>query len=135
MRLWFDEDLTHTLVQVAEELGLVATCNRDRGMLGCTDHALAAAVTKEDFVLVTDNRKDFRSLYEQCDIHPGLIFISASGGRADQQSECRRVARWILERSERMRVCAADLLVDKLVEVQDDRTITISDLPRRRSDR
>lgn len=58
MKLWFDEDLSHTLVQVAGEFGLQATCNRDRALLGRKDPQLAATVTAEDFVFVTDNRAD-----------------------------------------------------------------------------
>ena len=40
VRLWFDEDLSPTLVQVAHELGFEGTCNRDRGVLGISDAAL-----------------------------------------------------------------------------------------------
>lgn len=50
MRLWFDEDLSHSLVQVACEFGLQAACNRDRGLLGHKDPQLAPTVTAEDFV-------------------------------------------------------------------------------------
>lgn len=32
MRFWFDEDLSPTLVQIANERGVEATCNRDRGL-------------------------------------------------------------------------------------------------------
>ena len=55
MKLWFDEDLSPTLVQVANERGFEATCNRDRGLLGATDAELRAIVQAEGFVLVTDN--------------------------------------------------------------------------------
>lgn len=52
MKLWFDEDLSHTLVQVAEEFGIHATCNRDRGMLGSKDPLLAATAVGEEYVFV-----------------------------------------------------------------------------------
>jgi hypothetical protein len=40
VKLWFDEDLSPTLVQVANGLGFEATCNLDRGMLGASDPEL-----------------------------------------------------------------------------------------------
>jgi predicted nuclease of predicted toxin-antitoxin system len=54
VKLWFDEDLSPTLVQVVNELGLEATCNRDRAMLGSSDPAPRRAVNDEGFVLVSE---------------------------------------------------------------------------------
>jgi predicted nuclease of predicted toxin-antitoxin system len=51
VRLWFDEDLSPTLVQVAHEHGLEATCNRDRGVLGHTDAQLRQLVQSQGYVL------------------------------------------------------------------------------------
>jgi predicted nuclease of predicted toxin-antitoxin system len=42
VKLWFDEDLSPTLVRVANEHGVEATCNRDRGALGHKDAQLRA---------------------------------------------------------------------------------------------
>ena len=72
VKLWFDEDLSPTLVQVANARGFQATCNRDRGMLGASDAQLRAIVQAEGFVLVTDNASDFRPMFARDDIHPGL---------------------------------------------------------------
>jgi hypothetical protein len=47
VRLWFDEDLSPTLVQVANERGFAATCNRDRAVLGCKDPDLRSLVQGE----------------------------------------------------------------------------------------
>jgi hypothetical protein len=44
VKLWFDEDLSPTLVQVANEPGFEATCNRDRATLGSSDSALRRLV-------------------------------------------------------------------------------------------
>ena len=82
MRLWFDEDLSPTLVQVAHELGFEGTCNRDRDVLGVSDAALRQLVQREGFVLVTDNASDFRPMYRREDVHPGLIVVPAGYGRA-----------------------------------------------------
>ncbi len=73
MRLWFDEDLSPTLVWVANERGLEATCNRDRGTLGSTDLQLRRLVQAEGYVFVTDNASDFRPMYARDAIHPGLV--------------------------------------------------------------
>jgi hypothetical protein len=93
VKLWFDEDLSPTLVQVAGDFGLLATCNRDRGMLGATDGQLRRVVQDEDYVLVTDNASDFRPLYARDDIHPGLIVIPAAYGLLWAVIEGARVRR------------------------------------------
>lgn len=71
MRLWFDEDLSPTLVRIANEHGLEATCNRDRGVLGHTDAQLRQLVQSQGHVLVTDNASDFRPMYRHDEVHPG----------------------------------------------------------------
>jgi predicted nuclease of predicted toxin-antitoxin system len=85
VKLWFDEDLSPTLVRVAHEHGLDATCNRDRGVLGHTDAQLRHLVQGQGYVLVTDNASDFRAMYARDDVHPGLVVIPASDGRGRQQ--------------------------------------------------
>jgi predicted nuclease of predicted toxin-antitoxin system len=95
VRLWVDEDLSPTLVQVARQYGLEATCNRDRGALGYKDAQLRSLVQTEGYVLVTDNASDFRPMYARDDIHPGLLVIPAGDGRARQQELTRAVIAWI----------------------------------------
>ena len=47
-------------------------------------------MTAEDFVFVTDNRTDFRALYDvPGDVHPGLVFISGTDSRDHQQQRTR----------------------------------------------
>lgn len=77
MRLWFDEDLSPTLVGVAHELGFEGTCNRDRGVLGISDAPLRQLVQGEGFVFVTDKASDFRPMYARDDTHPGLVVVPA----------------------------------------------------------
>jgi predicted nuclease of predicted toxin-antitoxin system len=72
VKLWFDENLSPTLVSIAQDHGFEASCNRDRGALGHDDPQLRASVQAADFVFVTDNAIDFRPMYERDAIHPGL---------------------------------------------------------------
>jgi hypothetical protein len=101
VKLWFDEDLSPTLVQVAHALGLEATCKRDRDALAAKDPQLRRL--EQGFVFVTDNAADFRPMYERDAVHPGLIVIGrclttgghatarATGTRSGQRSAGRRL--------------------------------------------
>lgn len=91
MRLWFDEDLSPTLVQIAHEYGLEATCNRDRRMLGHQDAQLRHLVQSQGCVLVTDNASDFRPMYGRDELHPGMIVFAGGDGRTRQRQLVRVV--------------------------------------------
>jgi predicted nuclease of predicted toxin-antitoxin system len=96
LRLWFDEDLSPTLVAVANERGFLATCNRDRGVLGISDRELLLLVEREDFVLVTDNAVDFRRLYGRTFPHAGVVVLPGSVPRARQRELARSGIDWIV---------------------------------------
>ncbi|MGP0100065.1 MAG: DUF5615 family PIN-like protein [Solirubrobacteraceae bacterium] len=64
MKLWVDEDLSPSLVDVAYRHGLDATCNCDRALLGRSDIDVRQRCIDEDRTLVTNNDGDFRRLYE-----------------------------------------------------------------------
>lgn len=129
MRLWFDEDLSPTLVQVAHELGFEATCNRDRGVLGISDALLRQLVHGEGFVLVTDNASDFRPMYARDVVHPGLIVVPARYGRARQQTLTRDVISWIVTAARESNRTAADYMLDRLVEIDRDGSVTTYEIP------
>ncbi len=129
MKLWFDEDLSPTLVQVAHERGLEATCNRDRGVLGITDPQLLDLVGRDDFVLVTDNGSDFRRLFARERIHPGLIVMPGSSGRARQQELVRGIIAWIDRAAVIAGQSCADFMVNRLIEACEDGSVTASHLP------
>jgi predicted nuclease of predicted toxin-antitoxin system len=90
VRLWFDEDLSPTLVQVAHEHGLEATCNRDRGVLGHTDVLLRQLVQSQGYVLVTDNASDLKPMYRRGELHPGMIVIPEGMVAPANSSSCGR---------------------------------------------
>ena len=129
MRLWFDEDLSPTLVRVAHELGFEATCNRDRGVLGVSDTALRQLVHSEGFVFITDNASDFRPMYARDDIHPGLIVVPAGYGRAMQQFLTREVVNWVANAALQSDQAAADYMLNRLVEIDRDGSVTSYALP------
>jgi predicted nuclease of predicted toxin-antitoxin system len=75
MRLWIDEDLSPSLVNVAHRHGLDATCNRYRALLGGFDTEVMQRCMEEDRTLITNNYGDFRRLCESQTAHPGLIVL------------------------------------------------------------
>ena len=129
MKLWFDEDLSPTLVQVANAGGFGATCNRDRGLLGATDVQLRAIVQAEGFVLVTDNASDFRPMFTRDAIHPGLAVMSAEHGRAGQQRLADRLIAFIVGAAHEAGETPADFMVNRLAEIDDDGDTGARELP------
>jgi predicted nuclease of predicted toxin-antitoxin system len=129
VRLWFDEDLSPTLVQVAVQLGFEATCNRDRGMLGATDRELRRVVQAEGHVLVTDNASDFRPMYARDDVHPGLVVVPATVRRERQQALARAVIAFIEDCGGRAGEEPADFMVNKLVAIDEQGQCSLQDLP------
>jgi predicted nuclease of predicted toxin-antitoxin system len=129
VRLWFDEDLSPTLVRVAQERGFEATCNRDRGVLGIKDPQLREAVQRENFVLVTDNASDFRPMYARDEVHPGLIVMPAGPGRDHQRELARQVIDWIVSTASATDQTPAEFMVNRLVDIDADGVVDMYDLP------
>jgi predicted nuclease of predicted toxin-antitoxin system len=48
MKLWIDEDLSPSLVDIAHRRGLDATCSRDRSLLGRSDAEILRHCIDED---------------------------------------------------------------------------------------
>jgi hypothetical protein len=129
VKLWFDEDLSPTLVQVANAGGFEATCNRDRGLLGASDAQLRVVVQREGFVLVTDNAADFRPMFNRDDLHPGLAVMPGEYGRARQQDFALRLIAFIVESARLAHELPADFMINRLVEIDDDGHASASELP------
>ncbi len=79
MKFWVDECVTPELEAVAHSLGLDATSNRSRGMLGASDPVVYAKAHGDDRVFITENHEHFLRLATQHDVHPGLLLIDAHG--------------------------------------------------------
>ena len=72
-----DEDLSPELADLATARGfhaLAVTRNiklRSRG-----DHIIARYAVDNDLILVTNNRVDFERIYQNRELHPGLVFLT-----------------------------------------------------------
>ena len=64
-----------TLVSVAAEAGHEARHVVRAGMGGWADWTLTRYAVDRDFVLVTNNARDFRALYGREPLHPGLVIL------------------------------------------------------------
>jgi predicted nuclease of predicted toxin-antitoxin system len=116
-----DECLSPDLVAEAHARGHYATHVVHRGLAGTADPDLMPIILGEDFVFVTNNRKDFVRLYEQAEVHPGLIVILPGGILAEEQKALfDKVLDFIEPLSD---------LVNKLVEVDKDGIVKISSIP------
>jgi predicted nuclease of predicted toxin-antitoxin system len=85
VKVWIDEDLSPSLVEVCHEAGYQATSVRDRGKLSTKDQVLAKILLDEGWVLATNNAGDFLKLAEDAGLHPGLVFIEL--GSAQQERD------------------------------------------------
>lgn len=95
------------LVAVANSLGFQATHVRHLGRLGASDRALAILAVDSDTILVTNNAKDYRRIYKQFELHPGLVVILPSLRRAQQLL----LFPVVVERLKTLRDCV-NLLID-----------------------
>jgi predicted nuclease of predicted toxin-antitoxin system len=82
VRLWIHECLSPTLVDLAQRR-YEATCNEYRGLLRAKDPALYAVISQQEWVLVTNNDRDFRALTMRAGLHSGLIVLPQRA-RSDQ---------------------------------------------------
>jgi predicted nuclease of predicted toxin-antitoxin system len=120
MKLWVDEDLSPSLVDVAHRHGLDATCNRDRALLGRSDIDVRQRCIDEDRTLVTNNYGDFRRLYETSSVHPGLIVLPTSRRQVQQQQLSMALAH--IERQAELSGAAdrGEFMINRVVEVDED---------------
>lgn len=129
MKLWFDECLTPTLVQKANERGYWATCNRDRDLLGIPDAELHPLVIEEEAVFVTNNESDFVILSRKVDLHTGLVILPQVERREAAWPLLDVVLDYIEERAGGSAEPAADWMLNKFVEVEADGSVGHKDLP------
>ena len=116
-----DECLSLDLVALAHARGHHATHITFRDLQGTEDPDLLPTIHAENFVLVTNNARDFLRLYRREAIHPGLAIVvpGSIGGKSQV-----RLFGLALDRIEPM----SDL-TNKVVEVTQDGTVTVRDWP------
>jgi predicted nuclease of predicted toxin-antitoxin system len=122
MRLWIDEDLSPSLVDVAHAGGIDATCNRNRRFLGGSDVEVLRRCLDEDRTLVTNNLGDFRRLCETSSAHPGLIVLPTRN-RADQKEMLKNVLAYFDRRAQDTGASdSGEFMINTVVEVRCDGT-------------
>ena len=75
MRFLIDECLTVELAREAEKAGFEAHHVAHLGKTSWKDWAIRDHAITGDFVLVTNNASDFRTLYAAKDLHLGLVIL------------------------------------------------------------
>lgn len=109
------------LVAVAISEEFDATHVNHLSRRGATDRSLAVSAFERDAVFVTNNARDFKRIYRQFDLHPGLMVILPSV-RPDLQADLFVLA---VARLRTLRDC-----VNLLVEVDIHGVVTVSDWSR-----
>lgn len=129
MKLWFDECLSPTLVERANQRGLWATCNRDRKLLGELDERLYPIVLDEGAVFVTNNEADFQSLGRQAGLHSGLIVLPQGNRREAQWLLLDKAIDYVAAQAQAHHELPTDWMINKYVEVGLDGCVAHRDLP------
>ncbi len=106
-----DECLTPDIVAWAHSRGFSATHVVYLQREGASDRSVAQLVLRRDDILVTNNARDFLSIYAKFDVHPGLVIILPSVSREAQIALFEAALRVIETR---------DDLVNHLLEVSRD---------------
>jgi predicted nuclease of predicted toxin-antitoxin system len=129
MKLWVDEDLSPSLVEVANRRGFDATCSRDRALLGRSDADVLQRCLDEDRTLVTNNYGDFRRLIEMSSVHPGLIVLPTSARQVQQRQ--LGIALEYIERQADLSGAAdhGEFMINRVREVDEDDTCADFPLP------
>ncbi len=119
--LLIDECLSPDLAALANSRNHHATHVVFRGLQGAQDSELMPLIREGGFVLVTNNGRDFLSLYAKEDVHPGLVIIIP--GSLDREKQLEFFGR-VLDVIEPM-----PDIVNKVVEIFSDGTVEVRDWP------
>lgn len=119
MRFLIDECLHTSLTEVATEHGYEGHHVVRLGLGGETDWDLMRRIVADDFTFVTNNAADFRKLYAQEDLHPGLIIIVPQARPALQRQLFEAVLAMLAEGEEpvnevfEVRIESDEIVIDR----------------------
>ncbi|GLH75197.1 hypothetical protein SSBR45G_01050 [Bradyrhizobium sp. SSBR45G] len=116
-RFLIDECLSGALVGVAKARGYQADYVTHLGKSGWQDWNLVRFASANDYIIVTNNRRDFLKEYGKLDVHAGLIILIPRGTRDQQMTLFQKALDLYSVRN-------ADL-VNKLIEVARDGSVRI----------
>jgi Domain of unknown function (DUF5615) len=105
-----------------------ATCNEYRGLLCAKDPALYAVISQEEWVLVTNNDRDFRALTMRAGLHSGLIVLPLRA-RSDQPLMLDAVLDHIDLHSSKADMSPEAWMTNRVVEYHEDDTISAAEWP------
>ncbi|PPQ35126.1 DUF5615 family PIN-like protein [Rhodopila globiformis] len=111
-----DECLSPYLAGTAKERGYVAMHVAWLNREGADDRVLAMLAAERDYIIVTNNRRDFLRIYAQLEVHNGLIIIVPTVA-ADEQCRLSGLALDTVE--------CQDSLINLLVEVRADGSVEV----------
>jgi predicted nuclease of predicted toxin-antitoxin system len=114
-RFFIDECLSASLAAVAKERGVLADFGPHIGLAGWQDWNIARFAFENDYIVVTNNRRDFLKEYLKHGIHNGLVIIVPNVEREPQIDLFSRVLDHLAEMN--------DLPVNKVIEILEDGTI------------
>ena len=89
------------------------------GKAGWQDWNLVRFAVANDYIIVTDNRRDFLKQYAKLDLHAGIVILIPKGTRGQQMR--------LFEKALDVFSARNDDLVNKLVEVGRDGRVHIRD--------
>ncbi len=93
MKFLVDECLSPELVELARVHGHSESTHVTwLGLSGCKDWTIARRAIDDSFVLVTNNRLDFLTLYEQEALHGGLVCLNAAHSTMSRDQQKRLFA-------------------------------------------
>ena len=116
-RLLIDECLHPALAAIAKHRGIPADYGPHIGLASWQDHNLVPYAIERDYIIVTNNRRDFLKLYLQQGIHGGLIIIVPRTVREKTNELFQRALDHLIEMNEDV--------VNKLIEVLEDGSVQV----------
>ena len=118
-KLLIYECLHPGLVALAKERGIVAEFGPHIGKSGWQDHNLVPFAVENDYIIVTNNRRDFLKLYMQHNLHGGLIILVP-------RAERRRMDQLFIAALDALSVMNEDT-INKVIEVLQDGSVHVRD--------
>jgi predicted nuclease of predicted toxin-antitoxin system len=119
-RFLIDECLSPDLVSAARVRGHDAGHVAHLGKAGFKDWYLLPFIIQNDLIFVTNNARDFRRLYADLEVHPGLVIILPSVKQPEQE-QLFTLAMAAIE--------AERDIVNVMVEVDEQGTVTLIPWP------
>jgi predicted nuclease of predicted toxin-antitoxin system len=121
-RIFIDECLSAALVSVAKDRQVGADYGPHVGKGGWQDWNIIRFALENDYIVATNNRRDFLHAYANVDLHNGLVILVPSLGRAGQIK--------LFSAALEEMIILGDHAINKLIEVLEDGTVHVREWTR-----